>query len=670
MRANVLRWLPMDGTERVLDLGGCPAVTELLRERAASVHSAGVPDEKYDLIVVPDRFAELACRQGEDPDACPSDTSSLLQPYTTYLRRLLDLTAPGGRILIGAENRIGLKYFAGNREPYTGAYFRGIEGYTDADRQRTFSRKEWEKLLEQAGIDAEDWSIYYPFPDHIFPMQIFSGEYLPRREELLARSLNFTRDRMAIYDDERVMQTLLDNDLFPAFSNSFLIEIRKDRAPESVIYTKFANERAPQVSMYTQVLSDAAGSRSVRKMPSGAEAKPHAVHIAAAGQQLRELYAGTQVDINQCTLHEKVPGGPEVELEYLTGETYESLVDRALQKDGPEAAEAMIRTYIDAVIPSGSLAPFQMTQELEEIFGVRKPMNEWKQTLPVTNIDAIMANMICGQSDRSDIAPDENVFCGKYEEKIGQMFDYEWTFAFPIPVQFLIWRILNYYIESSRSRKILDIYRICEQYGIREQDIPVYREMEASFQKWVRGKTVTLQESYTELNPGVHHVQHAVYRERSDYALQVYYDTGSGYSEQNTTLYPGREGVVRQIIPVPERVQSLRLDPGARSCICRIETLRPASKDTDQPSAAASGNDIRFSYHTNGHKLSGNLILFSENDPQIIITEVPADCRKIEVSLTFSPVWPELMQDLCRQETIQEGGRGGLLRGLKKLMPK
>lgn len=60
-------------------------------------------------------------------------------------------------------------------------------------------------------------------------MYIFSDDYLPKKEELNINYQNFDRDRIVLYDDDKVYQTLLENGLFQEFSNSYLIEIQKGK---------------------------------------------------------------------------------------------------------------------------------------------------------------------------------------------------------------------------------------------------------------------------------------------------------------------------------------------------------------------------------------------------------------------------------------------------------
>lgn len=64
-----------------------------------------------------------------------------------------------GRLLLGTENRLGIKYFCGDRDPYTNHSFDGIEDYrriTAADKKdiggRCYSRAELNDMLCMAGF--------------------------------------------------------------------------------------------------------------------------------------------------------------------------------------------------------------------------------------------------------------------------------------------------------------------------------------------------------------------------------------------------------------------------------------------------------------------------------------------------------------------------------------
>ena len=87
-------------------------------------------------------------------------------PYRDLLMSAKELLAPGGSIVIASQNRLGLRYFAGCREEYSGKYFGGMEGYREDAQKRTFSRPELEKIIRSAGL--EEMQFYYPYPADSF----------------------------------------------------------------------------------------------------------------------------------------------------------------------------------------------------------------------------------------------------------------------------------------------------------------------------------------------------------------------------------------------------------------------------------------------------------------------------------------------------------------------
>mgnify|MGYP000338033671 CR=1 FL=1 len=142
-------------------------------------------------------------------------------PYETFLQRMGAYLKPEGRLLIAIENRLGLKYWAGCTEDHFGTLFEGIQGYPKTKGVKTFSRKEFNGILEKAGNLKADW--YYPYPDYKFPMTIHSDRHLPASGELHMRDYNFDRLRLDLFQESQVYNTLLSNDLYPQFANSFFL---------------------------------------------------------------------------------------------------------------------------------------------------------------------------------------------------------------------------------------------------------------------------------------------------------------------------------------------------------------------------------------------------------------------------------------------------------------
>ncbi|MFR2955052.1 MAG: class I SAM-dependent methyltransferase [Lachnospiraceae bacterium] len=246
LRENIIRWLPMNGSENVLEIGAGPgAITGALCEKARQVTVIDLSKkrclinayrhkdcdnlhflvgnfqdiepkltEQYDLITLIGVFeyAQFSI-QSEDP-------------FVDYLKRIRTHLAPGGRLVIAIENRIGLKYWAGATEDHTGIYFEGLEGYPTTNYVRTFSKPELEQVIRRAGLSSMEF--YYPYPDYKFPERIYSDAYLPKKGELNRNRQNFDRERIQLFSEERVYDTLIESGLFPQFSNSFLVVVRAE----------------------------------------------------------------------------------------------------------------------------------------------------------------------------------------------------------------------------------------------------------------------------------------------------------------------------------------------------------------------------------------------------------------------------------------------------------
>ncbi|MCD7955381.1 MAG: methyltransferase [Lachnospiraceae bacterium] len=241
IRENIIDWLPMTGRERVLEIGAGPgAVTGALLRKAAQVTCIDLSRRRSlinayrhqnceNLRILVGNFQDIEEHLNEDFDLITligvfeyaQYSIQSERPFVEYLERIRRRLAPEGRVVIAIENRLGLKYWAGATEDHTGIYFEGLEGYPTTDYVRTFSKPELEAVIREAGF--ENLTFYYPYPDYKLPEKIYSDEYLPRRGELNRNTQNFDRERMRIFSEELVYDSLVECGQFPQFSNSFLV---------------------------------------------------------------------------------------------------------------------------------------------------------------------------------------------------------------------------------------------------------------------------------------------------------------------------------------------------------------------------------------------------------------------------------------------------------------
>ena len=251
LRSNIIESLPITKEDKVLEIGaGCGAITGKLAEKAKEVTCIDLSkrrslinaykNKEYDNItIVVGNFQDIERNLKEKYDYITLtgvfEYAELYidseNPYPALLQMLAGHLSEKGKLVVAIENRLGLKYWAGCGEDHLSQYFVGLEGYPSVHGVKTFSKKEWEVLLREGGF--ENYIFYYPYPDYKFPLVIYSDDYLPKIGELVDNEINMDQDRLCLFDEGRVFDTIIENDLFPEFSNSFLIIIENNHGEQS-----------------------------------------------------------------------------------------------------------------------------------------------------------------------------------------------------------------------------------------------------------------------------------------------------------------------------------------------------------------------------------------------------------------------------------------------------
>ena len=246
IRQNILEWMPIEKEHKVLEIGsGCGAITGALARKAKEVTCIELSkmrstinayrNQEYDNVkILVGNFQNIEKNLEETYDYITligvfeysEGYIGTKEPYVEMIRRISRHLAPGGKLVIAIENRLGLKYWAGCTEDHVGTYFEGIEGYPNTSGVKTFSRKELLDTIQAAGDFRT--TFYYPYPDYKFPMSIYSDAYLPKKGELRDNFCNYDRVRMQLFQEPKVYDTLVDAGMFPEFSNSFLVLVEKE----------------------------------------------------------------------------------------------------------------------------------------------------------------------------------------------------------------------------------------------------------------------------------------------------------------------------------------------------------------------------------------------------------------------------------------------------------
>lgn len=278
-----------------------------------------------------------------------------------------------------------------------------------------------------------------------------------------------------------------------------------------------------------------------------------------------------------------------------------------------QKAKETIFEVLNEIRSCKTVKEFQMTEEFQEVFG-RAELPDGLTAADASDIDLIMSNILT-QEDGS-----------------WTVIDYEWSFHFPVPLNFILYRAIRYYADTTETRRKLNPESLYEKVKITEMELAAYAEMEEAFQKYVLDGHVPMRQLYkTSGRPAYHitSVLHVVDELERRRALQIYFDKGMGFCEEHTATYRSKalDGTYRLEIPVGEEVRQLRIDPGSQACTVKISRL--SWKD---------GKDTILDFVSNGHKMDGSTYLFDTEDPNILLTQLPAGEKTLLLDLRIDSV--------------------------------
>lgn len=247
MKEGLIIWYPFRMDARILYIG------ESSDAVAGGLKARGLHTDVFAMEHLPNAGAY-------DHVICISAIERAKDPHMV-LEKLLDLTKPEGSILLGMNNRFGIRYFSGDRDPYTGASFTGIENYYHPEffnRKepcgRMYARNEIDRMLEESGWSKRQFYSVLPGLDH--PLHLFAEGTVPN-EDLANRVLPlYSYPQSVFLEEERLYQHLIENDMFHPMANAYLVEATREGTLSDVRLVTASMERDEANAMLTVVYGE------------------------------------------------------------------------------------------------------------------------------------------------------------------------------------------------------------------------------------------------------------------------------------------------------------------------------------------------------------------------------------------------------------------------------
>ncbi|MBR1692204.1 MAG: hypothetical protein IJ711_05440 [Lachnospiraceae bacterium] len=536
-------------------------------------------------------------------DACLKGDRIDLQ---NKMSRVFEYAVPQGRLVLLMDNPYALHLFAGEADGH-GELFGSLQRHPAGQRMISY------KMLKEALINVfsgEHLRWYYPYPTIDFPVCIYSEDYEPKAGECTESFYNFEHARLELFSETDAFDEVVKSGLFPEFANCYMIVAGKP-LKKKIYYTRYSNERAEGLRIRTDILPD-----GVCKAAADAASKAHMERLARweerLGRQLAGLkWEGRRVQVNRIV--RKEPG--RVTFEYVPGISLEQRLDELLAEGDNEKAKQLLFHFCSLLRQQPDLEPFVCTETFTSVFGTFSE-EEWAAVseegsllaAPVTDIDMICRNLLLGEGEDAAVT----------------VIDYEWTFDFPIPADYVIYRMLFFYLEFGGRRERFGDFDFYEALSITKRRRELFAQMETNFQRYVQGDVTLLSDAYYVSGKPVLSIKEIKKQlfllEKSRIRLRL--KTAGGWREEERAMKKDADGIVSFTIDfAPGEVTEIELLPDVSGALLRTCLLQEDAEGSRE-----------LAFTANGISLNPLLYLFDE-PAEIRITELCPETHRIYVSL-------------------------------------
>ncbi|MDD6192818.1 MAG: adenylyltransferase/cytidyltransferase family protein [Lachnospiraceae bacterium] len=435
LEMGILNWFPFQAGKEMLLLGGKQIYKEEFERRGIRVRWVkGISDFKmedtYDYIVVPNGD-ELLCKK----EGCLSLLKKGLKEK--------------GHLFFACRNRLALRNFVGDRDPYTDRAFDGIENYCSYTEQdieqfagRCYAKNEIEQAIKNAGFSDKQYRGYSVFPGLEMPQLFFSWDYLPQEDLETRYTPLYTSAKDIFLRETNICDSLIQNNMLHQMANAYLLDCSISERFYEFNQVTISMERGEECATATILQKDDVvvkkalyplGNKIIQELKKNTRA------IKEKGIQVVEL---EDVDAGQCD-DIKLQG---VTMEYVQ-DPLANIYLRNLMKLDKEQFIQQTEKFLNLVLESGE----EIKEERSELGPVYK----------VVYFDFVPIN--CFYKDGDFVFFDQEYAIERY------------------PINVVLTRVLDFiYGGNKKAEKIVPIKYFTDKYHLTDKLI-TYRTMSARY---------------------------------------------------------------------------------------------------------------------------------------------------------------------------------------------
>lgn len=327
---------------------------------------------------------------------------------------------------------------------------------------------------------------------------------------------------------------------------------------------------------------------------------------------------------------------------FIEGENFASKLLKEVTKNNMSGFTEKLLWYKSVLLEEKQIE-FYETEKFNNIFGINLHLLG-SNCFQVSNIDLNFENLIIGNDSQLTVI------------------DYEWVFDFPIPVDYVFYRVVTMFfkryskqLENFVSRE--EIFSILE---IEPSLIPSYEEMENSFLNYVGGGWSIQRANYFKevINKDKFITKTLSFEDSSDSKeyIQIFWDINNEFNEKDSAIVEIEEFNLFKIyeIELPNNhINRLRIDPSNYPSYISLQIFLHC--DHQRINLTNKFNSSKGIIILNNIEEVLKMVC-TENDPQLISEELflSEGSKKLEIKFAIKnkdvKVWKELADVIEKQK--------------------
>lgn len=261
IRNNIISFYPIKKEETVLEINaGFGEITGEFCKKAKKVVSIETKKEKAECIekryknyenleVYAGRYEDVEITEKFDYVTYINEGIEASSSIKELLKKMKSNLKSNGKLIIIANNKFGIKYWAGQKENELDLSYNTITG-----KKYITDINEIQSYLEKLGLKTK---FYYPMPDYVFTNAIYTDEFLPNEEQVNSRDWEIFNSNIndVKFSEKAVLKELVKKkkDLFKLFTNSILIVASEKESKDDIRAVTYGFFRKPEYRIKTTI---------------------------------------------------------------------------------------------------------------------------------------------------------------------------------------------------------------------------------------------------------------------------------------------------------------------------------------------------------------------------------------------------------------------------------